>query len=99
MHSFLCKELKSNNEKADKERAYWISQEDVMERLKELKNIIPTLGERNHGKSIQRTSKTIIVIIICSTKTKTKQGLSRYVGFQKETRIVSLYGRYKRKHG
>ena len=42
----LNKELKNNNEKTEKERENWISQEAVFEKLEELKKIIPTLGRK-----------------------------------------------------
>ena len=42
----LNKELKTNNEKTEKEKENWISQEAVFEKLEELKKIIPTLGRK-----------------------------------------------------
>ena len=42
----LNQELKTNNEKSNKEKENWITQEDVMKRLHELKEIIPTLNRK-----------------------------------------------------
>jgi hypothetical protein len=42
----LNKQLKTNNEKSVKEKENWISQEEVMKKLEELKKIIPTLGKK-----------------------------------------------------
>jgi len=42
----LNTELKTNNEKTDKEKENWATQEDIMGRLEELKGIIPTIQKK-----------------------------------------------------
>jgi hypothetical protein len=57
----MNKNLKNNNEKTTKEKENWISQEEVLERLEELKKIIPTLGKKINEEQFKELQKLLIL--------------------------------------
>jgi integrase len=57
----LNKQLKTNNEKSVKEKENWISQEEVMKKLEELKKIIPTLGKKLSEEQFYELQKLLLL--------------------------------------
>ena len=80
----LNKELKSNNEKTDKERENWISQEDVMERLEELKKIIPTLGKKITENQFNDLQKLLLLSLYALQKPRRNKDYQDMLVFKKK---------------
>jgi integrase len=57
----LNNQLKTNNEKSVKEKENWISQEEVMKKLEELKKIIPTLGRKITEEQFYELQKLLLL--------------------------------------
>jgi hypothetical protein len=61
----MNKNLKTNNEKTDKEEKNWITQDEVLERFNELKKIIPTLGKKINEEQFNELQKLVILSLYC----------------------------------
>jgi integrase len=55
--------LKTNNEKSEKEKENWISQDEVMNRLEELKKIIPTLGKKLNEEQFSKLQQLLLLAL------------------------------------
>jgi hypothetical protein len=53
--------LKTNNEKSTKEKENWISQDEVLSRLEELKKILPTLGKKINEEQFKELQKLLLL--------------------------------------
>lgn len=60
--------LKSNNEKTEKEKENWISQDEVLQRLEELKSILPTLGKKITEDQYKELQKLVILALYALQK-------------------------------
>lgn len=57
----LNNDLKTNNVKSQKEKENWISQEEVLKRLEELKKMIPTLGKKISEEQFYELQKLLLL--------------------------------------
>ena len=64
----LNKNLKTNNEKSEKEKENWISQEAVLERLNELKAILPKLGKKITEEQFYELQKLMVLSLYALQK-------------------------------
>jgi len=62
----LNEQLKTNNEKSPKEEANWISQKEVLEKLNQLKEILPSLPAQPRKKITEEQYKQLLDLVVLS---------------------------------
>jgi hypothetical protein len=80
----LNKELKNNNEKTEKERENWISQEAVFEKLEELKKIIPTLGRKITENQFNELQQLLLLSLYALQKPRRNKDYQDMLIFKKK---------------
>ena len=80
----LNKELKTNNEKTEKEKENWISQEAVLERLEDLKKIIQTLGRKITENQFNELQKLLLLALYALQKPRRNKDYQDMLVFKKK---------------
>jgi hypothetical protein len=81
----MNKSLKTNNEKSDKEKENWISQEEVLERFNELKKVIPTLGKKITEEQYYELQKLVILSLYCLQRPRRNKDYQEMIVTRKYT--------------
>ena len=76
--------MKSNNEKSAKERENWITQEEVLERLENLKAIIPTLGRKINATQFHELPKLLLLGLYALHKPRRNKDYQDMLVFKKK---------------
>jgi hypothetical protein len=86
----LNKELKCNNEKSEKEKDNWMSQKAVMDRLTELKEIIPTLGKKITATQFVDLQKLLLLALYALQRPRRNKDYQYMLVFKKKLVSCSM---------